>query len=80
MIGNYSNEQAFALVNVLENICDDIDDVIFMYDDMIGKMKSNLLIDNEVVLKDNVMVNRKELEGINKEIINGVIPRIHNLY
>ena len=42
-------------------------------------MKDNILIDNDMIESSEINIIEKEIISINKEIDNGIIPRLNNL-
>lgn len=72
--------QLIMIANQLRNISHDLETASSLYDNMIGNMKKNLLVNDRIIGNDFIQNDKKELNNIHKEIVNGVIPRIHNLY
>ena len=72
--------QLIMIINELRNISNDLDVVGSLYDNMIGNMKKNLLVNDRIIGNDFIQNDKKEVINIHKEIVSGIIPRIHNLY
>ena len=72
--------QLIMIINQLRNINNDLEIASSLYDNMIGNMKKNLLVNDRIIGNDFIQNDKKEVINIHKEIVSGIIPRIHNLY
>ena len=63
----------------LKIISDELIELNDTYDEMKIMMKDNILIDNDMIESSEINIIEKEIISINKEIDNGIIPRLNNL-
>ena len=79
IIDEITRRQIVKLQEDLRTISEELIELNDQYDEMKIIMKDNILIDNDMIESSEINIIEKEIISINKEIDNGIIPRLNNL-
>lgn len=71
--------ELIRLSNDLNGIRDGVDLLLYHYDELISLMRNHVVVDDKIIRESDIMLCKKQLNDITKDISNGIIPRINNI-